>query len=230
MMNLDFARINVVEIFPWKGVAVAALSFTLGTNLFHAEAAQSAVFGDSVTTVNTFEDSVITGGLQTVFGIEGPVTITDEVELPNFIGFYDIDVNDTSLSLTLVDNSGATDLILPADRYDRYYFEFDTSTITSASLDGSAELNEFANVDILEAGFSLDAADLFSTGIPVPIEFENGGLLLEFSEGTDLTNLGISAKVNFTSQSVPEPQAAIPILLAGGLMGVSSITRKHRSI
>lgn len=217
MMILKFRRI--------QAAAIAAFSFTLGTYLLHTETAQAAVLGDSVTNVNVFEDAVITGGLQTVFGIEGPNLITDDIELPNFIGFYDIDVSDTDLSMTLVDNSGATDLIIPAGRYDRHYFKFDTSTITSVSLDGSEELNEFAKVEVLDAGFSLAVADLFGTGIPLPIEFENGGLLVEFGESTDLTKLGVSAKVNFTSQSVPEPQTTIPILLVGGLMFARSMTR-----
>ena len=38
---------------------------------------------------------VITGGAQTVFGLSEPTTVVDPgVELPNFIGFYDIDVSD----------------------------------------------------------------------------------------------------------------------------------------
>ena len=176
---------------------------------FDRIAEQTGVLGDVLTTVNLFEDAVITGGAQTLFGISAPTTITDEVELPNFIGFYDVDVSDDSLSLTLVDNSGATDLILPAGRFDRYYIEFDGSTITSTSLDGSEELNEFARVEVLEPGLSFEPADLFGTGIAVPIEFENGGLLRECSEGSDLTNLGVSAKVNFTSEPVLDPPANV---------------------
>lgn len=209
---------------------IAALSLSIGTSLISMEAAQAAVLGDSATVVNTFEDAVITGGFQTLFGIAGPETITEDVEFPDFIGFYDTDISDTSLTLTLVDNSGATDLILPENRYDRYYFEFDASTITSVSLDGSDELNAFANVEVLDPGFSLDAADLFDTGIPAPIEFENGGVLLEFGAGSDLTNLGVSAKVNFTSKSVPEPQSTIPLLLVGGLMLSRFVTHKPHTV
>lgn len=220
-MNLNFDRMSAA--------AIAALSLSIGASLLPIEAAQGAVLGNSATVVNTFEDAVITGGSQTLFGIAGPETITEAVDFPNFIGFYDIDVSDTHITWTLVDNSGATDLILPANRYDRYYLGFENSTVTSASLDGSDELNAFANVEVLEPGFSLDAADLFGTGIPSPIELENGGLLLEFGEGTDLTNLGVSAKLNFTSKSVPEPQATLPLLLLGGLMLIGSISRQHRS-
>lgn len=233
MMHFNFDRISVGAIFPWKGFAIAAISLMAGPGLLHTDSAHAAALGDSATVVNTFEDATITGGLQTLFGIAGPETITNDVEFPDFIGFYDTDISDTSLSLTLVDNSGAADLVLTENRFDRYYFGLDTSIITSASLDGTDELNAFANVEVLEAGFSLDAADVFGTGIPAPIEFENGGLLVEFGEGTDLTNLGVSAKVNFTSESitsksVPESQTAVSVLLVGGLMFANSIARQRR--
>ncbi|NEO37554.1 MAG: hypothetical protein F6J90_14950 [Moorea sp. SIOASIH] len=224
MMNLKFDRINIL--------AIATISLGISTSLLQPEVAQAVVLGDSATVVNTFEDSVITGGVQTFFGISSPETITDDVEFSNFIGFYDIDISDTSLALTLVDNSGATDPIVPAGRFDRNYFKFDNSIITSASLDGSDELNAFANVQVLAPGFSLDPADVFGTGIAGPIEFENGGLLIEIGEGSDFTNIGVSAKVNFTSKSVsesiPEPPATVSVLVIAGLMVSGSFARKYR--
>ncbi|MEO0540738.1 MAG: hypothetical protein AAFZ80_07715 [Cyanobacteria bacterium P01_A01_bin.105] len=223
MMTLKFDHPNAV--------AIAALSLSLGTALLlPTEAAQASVFGDSASVVNTFEDAVLTGGLQTLFGNVATETVTDALEFPNFIGFYDIDVSESSLTWTLVDNSSAADLILPANRFDRYYLQFENSTVTSVSLDGSDELNEFASVEVLAPGFSLEPADFFGTGIPTPIEFENGGLLVQFNEGTDLTNLGVSAKVNFTSEPVPEPATAIPALLVGGFMVARSMTRKRRAV
>ncbi|NEQ72237.1 MAG: calcium-binding protein [Okeania sp. SIO2C9] len=163
------------------------------------------VLGSSVTVTNTFEDATITSGVQAVFGLSDPITVVDPgVELSNFIGFYDIDISDDGLTMTLVDNSGATDLVIPDDRFDRYYFEFDTSTIASASLDGLSELNEFATVQVLDPGFVLDASDIFGTGISTPIEFETGGLLVELGPGTDLTNIGVSATIDFEEDSSEE--------------------------
>ena len=62
------------------------------------------------------------------------------------------------------------------------------------------KLNAFAEVQILEPGFELDAIDLFDTGIPVSQTFEDGGILIEFGPGTDLTNLGVTAQVDFTTE------------------------------
>lgn len=221
-MNLKLDRINAV--------AIVALSLSLGVAFLPTRTAQAAVLGDSATAVNTFQDSVITGGIETVFDFSGPELVDNDVEFSAFASLYDIDISDDSLTMTLVDNSVVASLVSPAGRFDRYYIGFDNSIVTSASLDGSDELNEFANVEVLEPGFSLDIADLFDIGIPVPIEFENGGLLVELGEGTDVTNLGNTAKVNFTTKSVPEPQATVPVLLVGGLMVARSIKRKRRFI
>ena len=221
-MDLKFDRIGTVEI--------AALSLSLGTAIFPTETAQAAVLGDSATAVNTFQDSAITGGIETVFDFSGSELVTDGLEFPAFASLYDIDISDDSLTMTLVDNSVVASLVSPEGRFDRYYIGFDASTVTSASLDGSDELNEFANVEVLAPGFSLDIADLFGIGISVPIEFENGGLLVELGAGTDVTNLRDTVNVNFATASVPEPQATVPLLLVGGLMVARSVTRKRRFI
>ncbi len=222
MMDLTFDRIHAV--------AIAVLSLSLGAVVLPVETAQAAVLGDSATAVNTFQDSVITGGIETVFDFAGPELVADDIEFSAFASLYDINISDDSLTMTLVDNSVVASLVSPAGRFDRYYIGFDSNIVTSASLDGSDELNEFANVEVLEPGFSLDIADLFDIGIPVPIEFENGGLLVELGEGTDVTNLGDTAKINFTTKSVPEPQSTVPMLLVGGLMFASSVARKRRFI
>ncbi|MGD1807850.1 calcium-binding protein [Dapis sp. BLCC M126] len=190
----------MVQYGPGTNLTNLGVSATIN---FEEDISEESVLGDSATVVNTFQDPVFTGGVQTTFGeIGGPEIITNDVEFPNFIGFYDIDISDTSLTMTLVDNSDAADLILPDDRFDRYYIEFDTSTIASASLNGLSELNEFATVEVLEPGFVLDPpADLFETGISTPIQFETGGLLVELGPGTDLRNLGVSANIDFVKAS-----------------------------
>lgn len=221
-MDLKFDRIGTV--------AISALSLSAGIALLPTETAQAAILGESATAVNTFQDSVITGGVETVFDFSGPELVDDGLEFPAFASLYDIDISDDSLTMTLVDNSVVASLVSPEGRFDRYYIGFDSSTVTSASLDGSDELNEFANVEVLAPGFSLDIADLFGIGIPVPIAFENGGLLVELGAGTDVTNLGDTAKISLTTKSVPEPQAIVPLLLMGGLMAVRSVTRKRRFI
>ncbi len=153
--------------------------------------------GDSVTVANTFEDATLTGGAQTIYGLSDPTPISDpEVELPNYINFYDIDVSENTITMTLVNNSDAADLVLPEGRFDRYYVGFASNTVNTATLASTVGLSEFASVTILPAGFSLEAQDLFGTGIPVPVDFGQGGLLIELGAGTDLTNTGLELTVN----------------------------------
>lgn len=153
--------------------------------------------GDSVTVANTFEDATLTSGVQVIYGLSDPTVVSDpEVELPNFINFYDVDVMDGSITLTLVNNSDAADLVLPDGRFDRYYVGFASNTVSSATLAATDGLSEFATVSLLPTGFSLDAQDQFGTGIPVPVDFSQGGLLIELGGGTDLTNTGVSLTVD----------------------------------
>ena len=95
-----------------------------------------------------------------------------------------------------VNNSDAADLLLPEGRFDRYYVGFASNTVNTATLASADGLSEFATVTILPAGFSLEAQDLFGTGIPVPVDFAQGGLLIELGAGTDLTNTGLELTVN----------------------------------
>ena len=197
-----------------------------GLFLCAVSSATASVVGDSASIANTFTDAVFSGGDQAIFGIDGPISVSpDEVEFSNFVGFYDIDIDQDSIHFTLVDNSGATDLIIPSDRFDRYYFWFDDHKFRAASLEGSEELNQFAKVVILDPGTNLNTTDPFGTGIGSPINFPNGGLLVEFGEGTDLTDTGVSAQINFHAEQVPEPSGATLSLLA--CLGLLTLLRRR---
>ena len=152
--------------------------------------------GDSVTVANTFQDATLTGGEQTIYGLSDPTAVSDPaVELENYINFYDIDVSANSVTMTLVNNSDAADLILPDDRFDRYYIGFASNTVTSAELTGDGALNANATVSVLEAGFTLQTIDAFNVGLPTTVDFAQGGLLIELGSGTDLTETGVTLSV-----------------------------------
>lgn len=158
----------------------------------------TSFLGDTVTVANTFEDATLTGGAQTIYGLSTPTAVsTPEVELPNYINFYDIDIGRNTVTMTLVNNTDAADLVLPDGRFDRYYIGFAANTVSKVRLIGSAALNANATVSVLPAGFSLSAADLFGTSIPTPVDFSQGGLLVELGGGTDLTNLGVQLTAAF---------------------------------
>lgn len=177
---------------------VAACSSDDDDDSFESPSTPVSFLGDSVTVANTFEDATLTGGAQAIYGLSDPTTVSDpEVELPNYINFYDMDFSANSLTMTLVNNSDAAALLLPEGRFDRYYIGFSANGITSATLDGSAELDEFATVTVLPAGYSLDAGDAFGTGISEPVDFSQGGMMIALGAGTDLSNLGATVKVNY---------------------------------
>ncbi|MEN0065341.1 MAG: hypothetical protein AAGA48_24560 [Myxococcota bacterium] len=146
---------------------------------------------------NTFEDSKITGGAQAIFGVSDTVEISGEVEFPGFIGFYDVDLDDDGMVMTLIDNSGATDLVLPDGRFDRYYVSL-SAGVEEASIRGDGELDTYATVSILDPGFALDVTDPFKTGLALPVTYANGGILLQIGPGADLTDLQQQVTVDFT--------------------------------
>ncbi len=152
---------------------------------------------NTVSVYNSFEDATLTGGQQTFYGAAGPVGISDDVEFPQFINFYDIDVNNCGLTMTLFNNSDAADLLLPEGRFDRYYFAMDQELPNLSISGGSPGLTAGATVTALPAGYELPLADLFGFGVSLPITLPNGGFVLELAGGTDLTELGQTISVDF---------------------------------
>lgn len=106
------------------------------------------LLGDTVMMVNTFQDSAITGGVESIFRVAENMAVSDpEIEYSPF-GIYDFDITANTLTMTLV-AEGPSDLIIPAGRFDRYYLGFASKQITAASLNGTSGLNEFARVTVL---------------------------------------------------------------------------------
>jgi len=157
-----------------------------------------------VSVYNSFEDATLTGGQQAFYGAAGPVAVSDAVEFPQFINFYDIDVDDCGLTMTLFNNSDAADLLLPDGRFDRYYFAMDEEMSNAFISGGSPGLTVGASVTPLPAGYEIPLSDLFGTGFPLPVTLPNGGLLLQLGGGTDLTELGQTIHVDFgCTQTLP---------------------------
>ena len=53
-------------------------------------------------------------------------TVSDDVEIENFVNFYEIDVaaDMSSLTMTVTDTAQPVNNPMPAGRFDRYYFTF----------------------------------------------------------------------------------------------------------
>ena len=174
---------------------------------------------NAVSVYNSFEDAILTDGQQAFYGAAGPVGISDDLEFPQFINFYDIDINDFGLTMTLFNNSDAADLLLPEGRFDRYYFAFDEEMSDVSISGGSPGLTNGATVTPLPAGYEIPLADLFATGFPLPITLPNGGFVLELGGGTDLTELGQTISVDFGRSGVSVYNSFEDAVLTGGDQG-----------
>lgn len=157
----------------------------------------------AVSVYNTFEGAVITGGTEIIFGASTAEAITAVTEFPFFPpfydgtenGFYDIDVSDTGITMTLKNNTASADLVFPAGRFDRYYFAFDGS-VDSATMVSNDALQSV--VKILPPGTPISLGDPLGTMIPVPETWENGALVIEIMEGANLTEIGQQIEVEYS--------------------------------
>jgi len=156
---------------------------------------------------NTFEDSIISGGVEALFQYVGPTFITDEVEFPLFPkffppmkgdpsdGMYDIDITENSIDFTLIDGSGGTDIVIPEGRFDRYYFDLDFA-IEKASVMSSNDINVELTV-VPPGGLTEPPIDLFGLGLASP-RFIHGGIILSIEAGSDLTESGQGISIDYT--------------------------------
>ena len=151
--------------------------------------------------VNSFQNAMATGGAAATVDSQGPVPISDDVELPGFaFGTYDVDVTADSLTMTLVaDPANLMITMYDGTTFDRYYYEFD-EVMTAAEIADSTDPNFSATVEILEPGATVMTDTSFVKGLPTEWTFENGALLITIGEGTDLTEISNndgSLTVNF---------------------------------
>lgn len=187
--------------------------------------ANADVVSDTLSAANTFQSGTVTGGTETIFQIASSDVIDPGVELNQFATLYDIDFFDGGLTMTLANNTGLSTTLFEAGVFDRYYYGFDAHTVDSvSSIIGDTELTNGLTANLLAPGFELAPADLFSTGISLPQTFTNGGLVLEFGEGTNLGTVGRSVTLNFTTTAVPEPTSAV---LLCGLSGLVILRRRR---
>ncbi len=153
-----------------KKISILLLAFILPVG---------SVFADtSFTLANTFEDPKMTGGkeISTIkFNPEVYANhasrVSDEVEIPNFVNFYKVDVavDMSSLTMTVSDTAKPLNNPMPAKRFDRYYYTFTGAGPAEASIDNersTAALAKGASVEVLTTG----------------------RLLVTFAEGADFTH------------------------------------------
>lgn len=137
-----------------------------------------AASADTMFTVaNTFQDPQMTGGTEiSTIAFSADVyanqaaTVGADVEIANFVNFYEIDVADdlSTLTMTVSDTAQPANSPMPADRFDRYYFTFAGSGPAEAAIDADASTAAIAN------------------GATVTVT-STGRIVVAFGEGADFT-------------------------------------------
>jgi len=167
-----------------------------------------SVSGSDVSIWNIFTDSMITGGQSIIYDFR-PSTLSDDVEFPLFPmnpphegeepgeggGFYDIDVTSSTVTYTLMDNSGATDIVIPEGRTDAYYLIM-PSDIESVEVISSDDI--IVTATIAEAGASPTIVDMFGSGLVFPEELGDNVIYIEIQVGTDLSEVGQQIQIEYS--------------------------------
>ncbi len=140
--------------------------------------------------VNSFQNAMATMGAAATVDSQGPIAISDGVELPGFaFGTYDVDVTADSLTMTLIADPANLMITMYDDTtFDRYYYEFDAE-ITAAEIADSTDPSFAATVEILEPGTTVMTDTSFVKGLLTEWTFENGAILITIGEGTDLNEI-----------------------------------------
>ena len=138
--------------------------------------------------VNTFQNSMATGGGAFTVDVQGPAAITDETELVGFaFGTYDVDATASSVTLTLVADLDQLQITqYDSSTFDRYYFSFDAE-IGAAEISDATHPDFSATVELIEPGTSVTTDGTFVEGLATDFTFETGGFLITIGDGTDLT-------------------------------------------
>ena len=137
-----------------------------------------AASADTMFTVaNTFQDPKMTGGNEVstiafsadVYANQAAM-VSANVEIPNFVNFYEIDVAEdmSTLTMTVSETAKPANNPMPAERFDRYYYTFTGGGPVSASIDADASTAAIA-----------DGATVSVT--------TTGRVVVAFGEGADFT-------------------------------------------
>ena len=171
---------------------------------------------DALDIWNTFEDSAMTGGEEMLFQYAGSVLAGAGVEFEKFpknlppmhgdpeSGVYDIDFAGTNtnplITYTLVDGSGATDLVMPEGRFDRYYIDVGVPVSDVMVVSSSEDLKVEA-MTVPFTGNTREIVDLMDMGFDFFPDLPRGGIMIQLGPGTNLTTLGQQFTISYKTPS-----------------------------
>lgn len=156
-------------------LSVLALSFFLVScnNDDDNPVASQIALGSEVTVNNTFQASAFGIDNETDFAVlsgmnagdfSANATVSNSVEFPAYIGLYDIDISENSISFELIataddPNFGSLFRTLEKGTFDRYYFTFNETQNVNGFTSSNASVNlriDAANVLVVEIGEGYD--------------------------------------------------------------------------
>jgi len=104
-------------------------------------------------------------------------------------GFYDVTIDDSTITFKLKTNDGASDILFPAQSFDRYYFVFPEDLgVTSGVATKTA--NYQVTVSTVDAGTDVAWGSILNPSAEKPAKLSKGALKVEFGPGSDLTEIG----------------------------------------
>lgn len=172
----------------WIAVAaVAAVVIAGGVVRGFASGGHHGSVQTLIKAVNFFQNGEFTGGAPLTVDAQGPVEISDGVELPSYaFNVYSVDATGNSLTMTLIAELDKLAVTMYDDTtIDQYWYAFDTP-IKSAEISDATDDNFAATVELFDAGLSVSSVGAFVDGLPTDFTFENGGILITIGEGTNL--------------------------------------------
>ena len=106
----------------------------------------------------------------------------------------DIYVSESDMTFTLVDNSGAADLILPGSWYDWYYTIIPYKVTNVAVI---CEDNYKVEVGIVDPDTTIKISDFFSFGLKASKIFGNNVIAISTKAGTNMTNINQVIQIRY---------------------------------
>jgi len=158
-----------VNLFKFSNILTVALIALLFTSCSKDPITKDV----SVTLKNTLEKPDFPGfETEADFGEAATKMVSDEVEFAAFVGIYDIDVDESSITFSMSDAAKANEMIsglfrtIEEGTFDRYYFTFDeaqkfeTVETDDANVTASVVSDKEIKVEV-GAGFVFDADSRF---------------------------------------------------------------------
>ncbi len=150
----------------------------------------SAGHAQSIRLINSFSDPILTKGAELTF-----MQTQAPADAPIELVMYTVTVSETQIQFELKDHSAASDLVFPEGRQDIWYIALDGAS--SYQVSPKSDANFVAEGLAVAAGTVLEFDGAFREGLELAYPLDQAGIRVTLGEGTDLTPLGTSWRIDF---------------------------------